>query len=436
MTSQMQGQMRTSDGWGSPEQIIKNDATEPATLTWNEDTNKLYIFYGNDSHILMKIRDGSWSNESLPFGTSFTSLTTINSYEHPQDGGIGVIWREGASSPYNVMHAVYGIAQNPISCGNLSQGQSCQLKWTVNATGTLNSVYKIDVNFTSDLGIWNDTPDATIKISESVTPQWSNQGSNTTTIKPSDPVLLYVYLTDNINLSHAILATDETGTWENKTIYGSPMTLSGTGSWANFTWQNPGVSGKDVSWRIYFNDTSGNENVTNLMTFTILELKKIYVVGGALNYYTGERINGNVTAIPVGDFENRTDKTFSNGEWFIDFDMASYVKYLTFIINDDGNIGFTQLKLSDGPSTTLDCSIQNISLSGYSVDVNTGDAITSGSVRVSVIDTIYTNITSFSGEWSIDLHPCLISGEIYTLHVSISDDSGRTGEMFENYPAR
>jgi hypothetical protein len=40
--------------------------------------------------------------------------------------------------------------------------------------------------------------------------------------------------------------------------------------WTNFTWQNASVqTGTVVSWRIHYNDTSGNENMTDIMTFRV-----------------------------------------------------------------------------------------------------------------------------------------------------------------------
>jgi hypothetical protein len=59
---------------------------------------------------------------------------------------------------------MYAIANNPLSCGGLSSGQTCQLNWTVNATGTPNSQYFLDANFTSDLVAANDSGNFQINI--------------------------------------------------------------------------------------------------------------------------------------------------------------------------------------------------------------------------------------------------------------------------------
>ncbi len=164
----------------------------------------------------------------------------------------------------------------------------------------------------------------------------------------------------------------------------------------------------------------------------------IHVDGVSLYFYTGEKFNGNVTIIPVENAANKTISNFSNSQWSVDFDMiVTDVEYLTFIIDDNQRIGFTQVKLdNDNPKKITQCSIQNISMSGYAVDSNTGNPINSGNIRVSVLNSDFTKTTSFSGEWNIDFNPCLISGKIYTLHILISDNTGKTGEIFQNYPAR
>jgi hypothetical protein len=56
-------------------------------------------------------------------------------------------------------------AQNPQSCGNLNENQSCILNWTINATGNLNSVWTIDALFDATQTASNDTANAPIQIS-------------------------------------------------------------------------------------------------------------------------------------------------------------------------------------------------------------------------------------------------------------------------------
>ncbi|RMD66248.1 hypothetical protein D6817_04500, partial [Candidatus Pacearchaeota archaeon] len=41
---------------------------------------------------------------------------------------------------------------------------------------------------------------------------------------------------------------------------------------SNFTWQNSSISGGFVSWRIYMNDSAGNLNATEIMTFEVRDI--------------------------------------------------------------------------------------------------------------------------------------------------------------------
>jgi len=56
-------------------------------------------------------------------------------------------------------------------------------------------------------------------------------------------------------------------------IHNSPLDLnqsSDTWIWSNFTWSNSSITaGTTIGWRIYYNDTYGNENKTDIMTFTV-----------------------------------------------------------------------------------------------------------------------------------------------------------------------
>ncbi|MDI6826826.1 MAG: hypothetical protein QMD36_06655 [Candidatus Aenigmarchaeota archaeon] len=159
--------------------------------------------------------------------------------------------------------------------------------------------------------------------------------------------------------------------------------------------------------------------------------------GIALDYYTGHRISGNITAIPVENPENKYTTSVTNGEWSMGFDMLSEgIEHLMFVVESTEKKGYNYLKLPTPSTAKLNCTIQNISLSGYSVDVS-GIGITSGNVRISVLGTDYTNTTSFSGgTWSIDFHPCLIPGQVYTLQILISDNRGKRGEILQKYPAK
>lgn len=104
-------------------------------------------------------------------------------------------------------------------------------------------------------------------------PNWRNLGQNATNIQQNQSVKLYVEVKDEyINKTDwAWLSTDETGSWKNKTTYSSPKDMGNAGvwTWANFTWNNTTISTGTIQWKIYANDTLGNENVTDVESFTI-----------------------------------------------------------------------------------------------------------------------------------------------------------------------
>jgi hypothetical protein len=108
---------------------------------------------------------------------------------------------------------------------------------------------------------------------ETANPLWRNQQQNLSRIVQGEPVNLAAQGNDTGNLSHAILATNETGAWANKSgNYSSPLPVytRNTWTWSNFTWSNASVTaGSPVGWRIWYNDTAGNWNMTDTQTFTL-----------------------------------------------------------------------------------------------------------------------------------------------------------------------
>jgi hypothetical protein len=156
----------------------------------------------------------------------------------------------------------------------------------------------------------------------------------------------------------------------------------------------------------------------------------------ALDYYTGARINGTLTIIPVENPQNKTTATITNGEWSTLFNIRTNdVKSLTFVINSSQKTGYNYMKLGNPVGTNLNCTRQNITLSGYSVNVN-GVPITSGNIKVSVIDTDYSTTSSISGNWTVNFYPCLISGNVYTIQILLTDNTGSRGEAFQTYAAK
>jgi hypothetical protein len=103
-------------------------------------------------------------------------------------------------------------------------------------------------------------------------PKYSNNGANASVVGKYDTVLLYAYWTDADTLNTTVLETNETGTAANKTTSQHALltTFTGSAAWSNFTWSNSSVAvGTVIAWKIYANDSTNNQNVTAIGTFTI-----------------------------------------------------------------------------------------------------------------------------------------------------------------------
>jgi hypothetical protein len=358
-----------------------------------------------------------------------------------------------SSTPQDLKYAK--ITHNPLYCGNMNDGDICQLNWTVNATGDIGTFWRIDVNFaSSDSSISsNSTDDALIKISSpqliitlsSPNPSictlshpcnWVryNAYSVRSTVECSDGPCGIVNGTTRYNAS-----SSDPDTLLNSTKLSCGNMNDGDICLLNWTANATGNLG--VFWKIDVNVSSSFSNIsaidTNDATVKIALSPNIFINGIALYYYTGERVNGNVTVIPLENPNNKETAIVSNGEWSLDFNLGTEnIQHYTVIIDDNQQMGYNEIKTSTSSDTKLNCSTQYISLSGYSVDINSGSPITSGDMKISVLDTDYTNTTTFSGSWSASIHPCLIPGKVYTLQILITDKTGKRGEFLQKYPAK
>lgn len=135
--------------------------------------------------------------------------------------------------------------------------------------------YLIKANTTGNENYTSSQVNYTLTVVDQIQPLWRNQGTNNTdnTIAQGEAINLTAQGKDETTLDWAWLATNETTVWENKSTYGSPMDMGDVANewlWSNFTWQNSSITTtKIIGWRIYYNDTSGNENVTDIKTFIV-----------------------------------------------------------------------------------------------------------------------------------------------------------------------
>jgi hypothetical protein len=237
------------------------------------------------------------------------------------------------------MDARCGVVGRVITCSLLANLQNTYTDYRIELTSP--NVVRRDVFVTNVTGtdtgtrVHQDTNQHIVITHDRSAPKWSRQnqtrgGKYVSVIHWGDSILLSTYWTDNLQLAKARLSTNETGGWANKTTYGSPMVLSGTSAWSNFSWSNSSLGlGTLVGWRIYSNDTSTNLNRTNVMSFRIWGWSNASWVSPLGGNYSGSKniklvcrvrntnTSSGINNYPVNFYRNSTligsNKTNSSG---------------------------------------------------------------------------------------------------------------------------
>ncbi len=145
-----------------------------------------------------------------------------------------------------------------------------------------NKLYYYNVSVYDILGNFGSTPTRNITLIDIVPPSYTelNQTINNSKINKvyrGQEVNLSARWLDVTGMESAWLSTNQTGTWINWSgLYNSPQGLSGTDSISSFNWSNTTIiPGSVISWKIYANDTSGNENATAARNFELWGLSEI-----------------------------------------------------------------------------------------------------------------------------------------------------------------
>lgn len=93
---------------------------------------------------------------------------------------------------------------------------------------------------------------------DTLSPTYSDVGTNTTIA--NQPCLFHAKWTDDVNLSHYIFGTNNTGAWQNDTA----VAFSSNPDWSNITKQLNSTIGIRIEWQIWANDTANNWNTTGI----------------------------------------------------------------------------------------------------------------------------------------------------------------------------
>ncbi|MCK4635108.1 MAG: hypothetical protein KAT37_04500, partial [Candidatus Aenigmarchaeota archaeon] len=145
-----------------------------------------------------------------------------------------------------------------------------------------------------------------------------------------------------------------------------------TWTWSNFTWKNSSLSlGTTVTWKIYYNDTSGNWNVSENYSFTINYIPVIYLES------------------PMDDSGDNDGNVIFKYNVSDDSDIAN----CSLILN--GNINQTNSSITKEQS--MNFTLSNLPVASYNWSINCTDTDgNEGNSNTRYVDVILT--TDFGGE--------------------------------------
>jgi len=148
--------------------LIKANTTVNDNYTSSEVSYILTVVSGW-LNVTLLIPDPSVCKETDPCDWLQNNTYSINATIECKNGPCGDVeglarYNDTAISTTEGDKPFYVTTTNPKSCGTLNGGDTCQLNWTINATGDPEDIYEIDVNFTSSYDIWNDTDSAFVEI--------------------------------------------------------------------------------------------------------------------------------------------------------------------------------------------------------------------------------------------------------------------------------
>ena len=266
-----------------------------------------------------------------------------------------------------------------------------------NKTSLADGVYSFRAYINDSTGNLNFTGLKSIII-DLISPNYTSQNQTinnqyTTIYHKGEVINLSAFWEDNNNLSYAWISTNETGIWENKTIYNSPQKLEGNANTSSFNWSNSSVPvGTIVSWKIYANDSAGNLNFTDEMSFQVWGYSEIgssylspsgILEGGSTTMYC--KVQDNITSESIQGypvyFYNETGLMGTN------------------ITGDDGYATWS-FSVENAGTYTITCNITDNSMLYYNISSNNeGQAILGVGYGLSVYDyTDTTNNKAYEGD--------------------------------------
>lgn len=238
------------------------------------------------------------------------------------------------------------------------------------------------------------------------------------------------------NEIEARVTTSRAADWCGRSLDGSAnVTLTETSStdWGHTLTLDEGVH----NVVFYCNDTAGNMNFTSPVFFTV-DYDTITITGESLYISTGARISSGTVTATILQTGTTNSTSISNGQWEISLTSPTAFQgrrsTIGIFVNDSsGKSGYYTMTVGSGsvlpPSTS--CEDRLYRFSGTAVDPSVGTLSSSGTVRVDISGTQYSNSTSYSsGVWDIYVNACLPSGSFFNADVLVTDSGGKSARMF------
>lgn len=312
---------------------------------------------------------------------------------------------------------------------------------------------------------WNDTSINSSKsftVQDSFAPEHSNQDQTINSIHvdiihTQDTINLTTDWEDYIGLSHAWLSTNETGQWSNKTF----TELTTTSNTSTYSWQNTTIiPATTIAWKIYANDTSGLENTTGIMSFTVwgwAEINESNLSPSTINQSDTATItcrirDSNTTTpiqnYPVSFYSNKTgllgtNHTNSTGhaEWIFTDETTGY-NLITCNITHNSTLAYNTSTLHERQEVlfTTDGIPPTIDYANPTPDNNQNQTSTTVMINITHTEQNPANITlnwnsvnqtqTYSGTYTQFTKSPLSEGT-YTYYVWLNDTGGNSNSTSE-----
>lgn len=186
-----------------------------------------------------------------------------------------------------------------------------------------------------------DNYNLTVLVDEAV-PIWSGNVTNNTFPKNGEQVSFNVTLSDDVLVSAVTFSWNGTGTWTNDTVMvvsNSPYVLA-----VNKTISNT-AGNHSIGWKVFFNDTVGNLNSTDLFFLAVANsnVTANVTLNATSSVGVQEILCSNVTFDPDGDLLS------SNVGWFVNNTFFDFRNSVLGLGNTTINANVTcQMNISDG----------------------------------------------------------------------------------------